>query len=100
MSERTVTEQQVIAAFNKHCPNLIPQYRIIFNDLFPEMEAPEPPKVNEIIFVWDSVFAENGEWRPFLKFYNDDRIIVIDVDGEEEFWNNYRRQTPTERGES
>ena len=98
MSERTVTEQQVIAAFNKHCPNLIPQYRIIFSELFPEQ--PDPPLVGEVIRVWNISLDGAEGWGNFLYIDKDGQVCTEDECGAEWLWDNYRRQTPTERGES
>jgi hypothetical protein len=89
MTERTVTEQQVIDAMNKHS---VPSS--VYSELFPDL-----PKVGELIKVCDEYQKAGGEWFPFVKINDDGYIIVIDIDGEEELWDNYRRQTPVERGE-
>ena len=97
MNDRTVTEQQVIDAFNKPVPLDERVYlNAIFEALFPEL--PELPKVGELILVWDDDDHENAEWYKFDKI---DRgfILVITPYGNSESFDNYRRQTPTERGE-
>jgi hypothetical protein len=95
MTERTVTEQEVIAALNKHAAAFtIPDYTLVFNELFPK-----PPKNEEIIQVWDNDLIVIKGWYPFVGIHTDGRIIVLDEDGNDELWDNYRRQTPAERGE-
>ena len=94
MTERTVTEQQVINAMDKFASqNILGHYGILFDELFPEL-----PKAGEIILVWDNDEKQGGEWFSFVKI-DYGSIIVIDRDGDEESWDNYRRQTPAERGE-
>jgi hypothetical protein len=94
MSDQTVTKKQVREALTATCHTTIAIDESILNHLFPEL-----PKRHEMIFVWNKIFTANGEWRPFLRFHYDSHIVVEDGDGEEEFWENYRRQTPTEKGE-
>mgnify|MGYP003653783747 CR=1 FL=1 len=102
MTERTVTEAQISLAIDKHLINCGPlkhkndllQYRQFFNELFPEL-----PEAKELIFVWDKNFTKSGVWLPFVKFIKDGRVIAICLNGDEEIWDNYRRQTPAERGQ-
>jgi hypothetical protein len=95
MTERTVTEQQVIAAMNKHISkNKNDSYHVIFDELFPEL-----PKANELVLIWDKGSTTVGGWLPFVKIRDDGRVIVLDEDGKDELWDEYRRQTPAERGE-
>jgi hypothetical protein len=95
MTERTVTERQVIAALEKlgHTAYQLTITANIISELFPEL-----PKTKELIFVWDNNEKEDGAWFPFVQI-DYGSIIVIDQDGYEESWDNYRRQTPAERGE-
>jgi hypothetical protein len=95
MSNRTVTEQEVIAALNKHAAAFtIPDYTLVFNELFPEL-----PKVGELIEVVDNGLPGIKGWYPFVGLHNDGRVIVLDEDDNDELWDNYRQQTPVERGE-
>jgi hypothetical protein len=95
MTERTVTEQEVIDAFNMAVPlDERMSLGLIFNKLFPEL-----PKANELVLIWDKGSDSVGGWFPFVKIRDDGRVIVLDYDGNEELWDNYRRQTPAERGE-
>jgi hypothetical protein len=100
MSERTVTEQQVIDVFNmpfsldqRICLNLI------FSELFPEL-----PKVGELIKPWDG--DEEPDLTIWRTFHGLTAIGIVQTsyfDGDFESlteWDNYRRQTPAERGES
>jgi hypothetical protein len=95
MTERTVTEQQVIDAMNKHISkNKNDSYHVIFDELFPEL-----PKAGELVLIWDKGSDSTGGWFPFVKIRDDGRVIVLDYDGNDELWDEYRRQTPAERGE-
>jgi hypothetical protein len=95
MTERTVTEQQVIDAMDKFASqNILGHYGIIYDELFPEL-----PKFNELIFVWDGNSKEGNTLRPFHHFNNEGRAVVSFLDGSLCEWDNYRRQTPAERGE-
>jgi hypothetical protein len=89
MTERTVTEGQVIDAMNKHSDR-----SKFYSELFPDR-----PKVGELIAVLNHDLQGIKGWYLFVGFYNDGRVIVLDNYGEEELWENYRRQTPEERGE-
>ena len=89
VSERTVTEQQVIDAINKHS-----RYKDIIKDLFPEL-----PKVGELILCWDDNQDNCKIWCDFNGINNKGKANAIDDEGDEESYDNYRRQTPTERGE-
>jgi hypothetical protein len=97
MTERTVTEQQVIDAMNKFASqNILGHYGIIFDELFPEL-----PKVGELILVSDGdLDCLNSYWRQFKEF--DNGFVVVNSGGHLEadiICKNYRRQTPAERGE-
>jgi hypothetical protein len=89
MNERTVTEQQVIDAMNKHS-----ELSNVYSELFPDR-----PKAGELIEVVDNGRYWIKKWYPFVGIDDYGRVIVLDEDGEEELWDNYRRQTPAERGE-
>ena len=89
MTERTVTERQVREAMNKSS-----KYDCIIKELFPEL-----PKAKELIQVSDNCNPTVKDWYPFVGINNDGLVIVLDEDGMEESWDNYRRQTPAERGE-
>jgi hypothetical protein len=95
MTERTVTEAEVIAAMNKRAPS---KDMIIINQIFDEL-FPELPKANELVLIWDKGSTTVGGWFPFVEIRDDGRVIVLDEDGNDELWDNYRRQTPAERGE-
>jgi hypothetical protein len=89
MTERTVTEQQVIDAMNKHS-NL----SNVYSELFPA----DSPKVGELIFglYRNPAF---GEWGPFIRFASDGGVVIRNgLDGET-YYDNYRQLTPDERGE-
>jgi hypothetical protein len=96
MTERTVTEAEVIAALEKlgHTAYQLTITANIISQLFPEL-----PKVGELISVWDKNFTQDGVWHPFVEFIGDGRVIVIGRSGSESAYDNYRRQTPAERGE-
>jgi hypothetical protein len=95
MTERTVTEQQVIDAMNKYgSQEPIGHFEFIYDELFPEL-----PKENELVLIWDKGSTTVGGWLPFVKIRDDGRVIVLDQDGNDELWDEYRRQTPAERGE-
>jgi hypothetical protein len=97
MTERTVTEQQVIDVFNKPLPQ---DERIYLNAIFEKL-FPELPKVGELILVSDhDLDCLNSYWRQFKEF--DNGFVVVNSGGhleEDIIWKNYRRQTPAERGE-
>jgi hypothetical protein len=98
MTERTVTEAEVIAAMNKHISkNKNDSYHVIFDELFPEL-----PKVGELILVWDKEKNDNKheDWLHFHRINELGNVVtmcpssaIIHV------WQHYRRQTPAERGE-
>jgi hypothetical protein len=95
MTERTVTEQQVIDAMNKHgIEHRMAYFEVIWDELFPEL-----PKANELVLIWDKGSTTVGGWLPFVGISGDGRVIVLDDDGNDELWDEYRRQTPAERGE-
>jgi hypothetical protein len=94
MTERTVTEQQVINAMNKRAPS---KDMIIINQIFDEL-FPELPKLGELILAWDNNQPELPGWYEFSEFA-DGNIGVINYDGDRLYFDNYRRQTPAERGE-
>jgi hypothetical protein len=95
MTERTVTEQQVLNAMNKRVPQ---KDMIIINEIFDEL-FPELPKVGELVLTWDKGSDSTGGWFPFVKINDDGRVVVLDYDGDDELWDSYRRQTLAERGE-
>jgi hypothetical protein len=98
MTERTVTEQQVIDVFNMAVPlDERMSLGLIFNKLFPEL-----PAHNELVKVWNGkVEPEKYEaWRRFKKISASGTVITyFGSAGQENQWDNYRRQTPAERGE-
>jgi hypothetical protein len=102
MTERKVTEKQISLAIDKHLINCGPlkhkndllQYRHFIDELFPEL-----PKVGELILCWDKNEPDQKNWCYFVGISNDGRAIAIDHEGDEEPCDNYRRQTPAERGE-
>jgi hypothetical protein len=90
MTERTVTEQQVIEAMNKHS-----ELSNMYDELFPEL-----PKFGELVLVWDGGRKAAGKtWRAFHHFNNEGRAVVSYLDGSLCEWDSYRRQTPAEKGE-
>jgi hypothetical protein len=89
MTERTVTEKQIIAAMNNNCT-----YKDIISELFPEL-----PNFGELVLVWDDNQPESPGWYEFREFA-DGNIGVINYDDDILYFDNYRRQTPAERGES
>ncbi len=98
MNERTVTEQQVIDAFNKHVPL---DERLCFNSIFQEL-FPELPAHNELIKVWNGQIEpeEDEVWRRFRKISIDGYpLTYFGTEYHGLAWINYRRQTPAERGE-
>ena len=95
MTKRTVTEQQVIDAMNKYVSL---QKKALFNELF-EALFPELPKAGELIQVSDNCNPTVKDWYPFAGINLDGLVIVLDDDGMEEYWENYRRLTPAERGQ-
>jgi hypothetical protein len=98
MTERTVTEQQVIDAMNKFAPETsLGHYGILFDELFPEL-----PNQGELILVWDKEKNDNNhqDWLHFHRINELGNVVtmcpssaIIHV------WQHYRRQTPSERGE-
>ena len=94
MTERTVTEAQVLNAMNKRAPQ---KDMIIINEIFDEL-FPELPKVGELIFVWDDNQPYCKDWYAFIEFTGGN-VAVAHYDGGRLYFDNYRRQTPTERGE-
>jgi hypothetical protein len=101
MTERTVTEQQVISALvNVFKPNLGVQHMQYFittgllKELFPEL-----PKVGELILCGDKGPSKGVEdWQRFKKLHENGKIIT-EANGFTYTWDFYRRQTPAERGE-
>jgi hypothetical protein len=96
MTERTVTEQQVIDAFNMAVPlDERMSLGLIFNKLFPEL-----PKRGELIKPWDHKLEPDiHRWRPFHGISENGNVQTLsDIDCVVE-WLYYRRQTPAERGE-
>jgi hypothetical protein len=98
MTERTVTEQQVIDVFNIAVPL---DQRIFLNLIFSEL-FPELPAHNELIKVWNKkVEPEEDEvWRRFRKMSACGNVITyFGAAGHGKQWVHHRRQTPAERGE-
>jgi hypothetical protein len=98
MTERTVTEQQVRSAFIDH---LLPNQIICFNHVMDEL-FPELPAHNELILVWvDHEIPENiDRWYQFEKLNSDGSVDVWHPTTKYRYnFDNYRRQTPAERGE-
>jgi hypothetical protein len=96
MTERTVTEQQVIDAMNKYgSQEPIGHFAFIYDELFPEL-----PKVGELIKPWDHKLEPDiHTWRPFHGISENGNVQTLsDIDCVVE-WLYYRRQTPAERGE-
>jgi hypothetical protein len=97
MTERTVTEQQVIDAMNKYgSQEPIGHFAFIYDELFPEL-----PKPGELILVWDNCKDDEIEdWMRFEKLSNDGNVMTrCNKSGVGHLFQNYRRQTPAERGE-
>jgi hypothetical protein len=93
MAERTVTEQQVIDAFNMAVPlDERMSLGLIFNKLFPEL-----PKEGELVLVWDEI-PEGSDWQTVISISGNE-IETLSFDGEHYKSCNYRRQTPAEKGE-
>jgi hypothetical protein len=98
VTERTVTEQQVIDAMNKHSSRHDAFYSSnVFDELFPEL-----PNQGELILVWDKEKNDNNhqDWLHFHRINELGNVVtmcpssaIIHV------WQHYRRQTPSERGE-
>jgi hypothetical protein len=88
VTERTVTEQQVIDALKKRL-----SFKDTVSSLFPEL-----PKPGELVDVSDTLAPmPYGNWRPFHHIDNEGRVFVgpASLVG----WKHYRRQTPTQKGE-
>ena len=98
MSERTVTECEVIAAFNKHGKQVNSDlFNILIQDLFPAPQV--PPQAGEIIRVWDD--GDSYSFKRFSHFDSNGLVVVLATrHGGTVTYGNYRRMTPTERGES
>jgi hypothetical protein len=98
MTERTVTEQQVIDAMNKYgSQEPIGHFEFIYDELFPEL-----PAHNELIKVWNGQIEpkEDEVWRRFRKISVDGYpLTYFGTEYHGVAWINYRRQTPAERGE-
>jgi hypothetical protein len=96
MTERTVTEAEVIAALEKlgHTAYQLTITANIMIELFPEL-----PKVGELILCWDASHPDCKDWRYFDGFNNYGKVNTINYEGGVETFDYYRRQTPAERGE-
>jgi hypothetical protein len=101
MTERTVTEQQVIKAianaFKESLGEQCLQHSLttgLLKELFPEL-----PEVGELIRAFDSI-AQDGVWEKFLHFTAAGAVCTYEgsVDNKS-IRNRYRRQTAIERGE-
>jgi hypothetical protein len=98
MTERTVTEQQVVDVFNIAVPL---DQRIFLNLIFSEL-FPELPAHNELVKVWnnDELLENNNQWYLFQKLNSDGSVHVRYPTTTDRYdFDNYRRQTPAERGE-
>jgi hypothetical protein len=97
MTERTVTEAEVIAAMNKYgSQKPIGHFEFIYDELFPEL-----PKANELILCWNGEQNNDDQhWMPFVKLTASGNVIAkFPYSGIIYNWEHYRRQTPAERGE-
>jgi hypothetical protein len=98
VTERAVTEQQVIDVLNKHGnANNLAYFEPVYKELFPEL-----PKAGELILVSDNVInCSSTLWQRFKEFDSKGWAVVNNGGHLEEdiIWKNYRRQTPAERGE-
>jgi hypothetical protein len=98
MTERTVTEQQVIDAMNKYgSQEPIGHFAFIYDELFPEL-----PKVGELILVWDKEKNNNNheDWLHFHRINEFGHVVTMCPSSAIiHIWKHYRRQTPAERGE-
>jgi hypothetical protein len=98
MTERTVTDKQVINALVKLGVNFIhnPMAMKLMDELFPER-----PKLGELILVWNKTKDDpSEEWVRFVKISpSGDVIFKCLHSGVMLGCTNYRRQTPAERGE-
>jgi hypothetical protein len=95
MTERTVTEKQVISALAKLGYNSI--HNPLTNDLLREL-FPESPEVGEIILGISLLSGQTG-WGRFLHFTDDGAVCTHDGNSTKTIWSKYRRQTAMERGE-
>jgi hypothetical protein len=100
MTERTVTEQQVIKAmanaFKERLGAQCLQHSLttgLLKELFPE-----PPQVGEIILGISLLSGQTG-WGRFLHFTDDGAVCTHDGNSTKTIWSKYRRQTGIERGE-
>jgi hypothetical protein len=100
MTERTVTEQQVIKAianaFKERLGAQCLQHSLttgLLKELFPES-----PEVGEIILGISLLSGQTG-WGRFLHFTDDGAVCTHDGNSTKTIWSKYRRQTATERGE-
>jgi hypothetical protein len=92
MTERTITEQQVIDALKKRL-----SFKDTVSSLFPEL-----PKHNELILVWvdEDIPEKIDRWYKFEAFRSDGSVDVRHPTTNYRYnFDNYRRQTPAERGE-
>jgi hypothetical protein len=96
MTERTVTEAEVVAALEKlgHTAYQLTITANIISELFPEL-----PKVGELVKLWDSGDPSLGFWDTVLGFNDHGHVIIMGEEGDDESWDSHRRQTPAERGE-
>jgi hypothetical protein len=98
MTERTVTEQQVIDVFNIAVPL---DQRIFLNLIFSEL-FPELPNQGELILVWDKEKNDNNhqDWLHFHRINELGNVVTMCPSSAIiQVYQHYRRQTPAERGE-
>jgi hypothetical protein len=95
MTERTVTQQQVINAMARlgSNPFQIARNTVLLKELFPE-----PPEVGEIILGISLLSGQTG-WGRFLHFTDEGGVCTHDGNSTKTIWSRYRRQTAIERGE-
>ena len=98
MNERTVTEGEVIAAFNKQGTQVNNAlFNVLIQDLFPAPQV--PPQVGEVIRIWDD--GDSYSFKRFSHFDSNGLVVVLATrHGGTVPYLNYRRMSPKERGES
>jgi hypothetical protein len=97
-THRSVTEQQVIDVLNKHGnANNLAYFEPVYKELFPEL-----PNQEELILVWDREKNDNNheDWLHFHRINEFGQVVTMcPSSGIIHTWDNFRRQTPAERGE-
>jgi hypothetical protein len=93
MTERTITESQLEQLLKDSKQETYWRHEVM------ETAFPKLAKAGELINVNNgSIEVEN--WEKFICFGDHGRVITGNRFGEQMEWENYRRQTPAERGES